>query len=142
MGILAAIAGLFDESRNDHRYISPGILDIDQVRRISFVHRGMSLLDSVNPGWEDMVDLGKINLLSEKDCILGQVYGDFAAGLGVLMKSMDLQATTGDDLTTTMSYGFMVDRLVTGIRQENDVLSRTWRAAIRKRLRENEEKEA
>lgn len=41
-------------------------------------------LDDVRPGWEWEIDLDRLTMLSLRDCVLGQLYGDWATGLGEL----------------------------------------------------------
>lgn len=39
------------------------------------VHDAALLLDAARPGWATRVDLDRLNLASNHDCILGQAYG-------------------------------------------------------------------
>lgn len=39
------------------------------------IERGTALLDRERPGWENMIDLRRLDLASTNDCVLGQVYG-------------------------------------------------------------------
>ena len=48
------------------------------------VSRGVALLDEYYPGWRDEIDLGKLNMSSSDNCILGQLYGSYADGIYVL----------------------------------------------------------
>lgn len=45
------------------------------------VRRAAALLDKARPGWENEIDTETVDLLSSKDCVLGQVYGDFSTGV-------------------------------------------------------------
>ncbi|HZE34072.1 MAG TPA: hypothetical protein VE198_21895 [Actinoallomurus sp.] len=40
------------------------------------VARGAALLDEKLPGWDQRIDLGRLNLQSECNCILGQEFAD------------------------------------------------------------------
>ncbi len=55
------------------------------------VARGVEFLDVECPGWADRVDLARLNMAHQNDCMLGQLYGWYmwspvesssAAGLG------------------------------------------------------------
>ncbi len=46
-----------------------------EVRR-DRVERAAALLDAMEPGWEDRVDVGRLDLHTYDHCVLGQVYGD------------------------------------------------------------------
>lgn len=45
------------------------------------VLKGIQLLDTKIPGWRELVDFDKLDLLNANMCILGQVYGDFGQGV-------------------------------------------------------------
>jgi hypothetical protein len=44
------------------------------------VARGATILDKKRPGWVDLIDLGKLDLASNRQCVLGQVFGSFDLG--------------------------------------------------------------
>jgi hypothetical protein len=48
------------------------------------VAAGAAWLDVAAPGWVDRIDPGTLDLSSDADCVLGQVFGSFDAGLAVL----------------------------------------------------------
>jgi hypothetical protein len=45
---------------------------------------GVALLDEMNPGWWDGIDLETLRIEYADSCVLGQVYGSFAAGCMLL----------------------------------------------------------
>jgi hypothetical protein len=48
------------------------------------VAAGASLLDQAAPGWEDRINLDRLNIASGTQCILGQLYGMYDRGQDVL----------------------------------------------------------
>lgn len=46
--------------------------------------RGIMLLDRENPNWRGMIDWDRLSMSHDKQCILGQVYGDYNYGLSIL----------------------------------------------------------
>lgn len=63
------------------------------------VERGAALLDKHNPDWYMAVSLQGLRMSSCSECVLGQLYGDYGAGLDKVMPGHTLD--TGD-------YGFML----------------------------------
>lgn len=49
----------------------------------------ISVLDEKRPGWENEIDLDRLDVADPKHCILGQLYGGFAKGL-LKLKVVDL----------------------------------------------------
>ena len=58
------------------------------------VQRGMALLDAKLPGWEEGIDLDKLDLWDCELCVLGQLFGDFVDGVLRLFRGNDLYADT------------------------------------------------
>ena len=48
------------------------------------VMRGAKLLDEKSPGWHRRINLHALDLNDCQECILGQVYGEYANGLETL----------------------------------------------------------
>lgn len=44
------------------------------------VKRGVDFLDEHRPGWHRKIQLDSLNMKSKRECILGQVFGDFGEG--------------------------------------------------------------
>lgn len=63
------------------------------------VARGVALLDERSPGWVNKVSLNKLNMWSSADCIVGQVLGNYCAGIRVL----------GLDTKGAANHGFQAD---------------------------------
>jgi hypothetical protein len=49
------------------------------------VTAGARLLDRCRPGWTTLVDLDRLDMTLEYDDLLGQLYGNFQAGLNELI---------------------------------------------------------
>ena len=45
------------------------------------VKRGAAWLDEHEPGWRGRIDLNKVDLASECNCVLGQLYGGYTEAL-------------------------------------------------------------
>lgn len=45
------------------------------------VRRGAAYLDASDPGWRDRIDAGSLELSDGAHCVLGQLHGEFRAGL-------------------------------------------------------------
>jgi len=81
------------------------------------INAGIALLNSKCPGWQDRIDLSKLDMLSGYHCILGQLYGDDDRGLEELgLKYEDEE-----------KYGFNTDGMNSAI---NVILTHTWRIMI------------
>lgn len=50
------------------------------------VRAGMDLLDKVNPGWQDTLDLSTLDLESDQMCVLGQSWPHYAKMHGLIDK--------------------------------------------------------
>lgn len=48
------------------------------------VERGAKLLDEKLPGWDEQIKLKKLDMTSETQCILGQLYCGYLLGLNAL----------------------------------------------------------
>jgi len=80
--------------------------------------RGAEFMDRVRPGWFNEIRLDDLEMLSLKDCILGQIYGSYSRGL----------LTVGlNSLWMPVRYGFALV-LVFSWR-----LTRAWRREIEQR---------
>jgi hypothetical protein len=61
---------------------------------VSPEERGAKLLDEKYEGnWRKKVDVDKLNMDYQDECILGQIYGDYEDGLEELFGSCDYQAS-------------------------------------------------
>ena len=68
----------------------------------SRVSRGAQLLDSLKPGWREMVQ--DLQMASNKRCVLGQLFGGFTAGL----ENLGVEGATdyGFDIPVPAEYGY------------------------------------
>ncbi len=51
---------------------------------LAAVDEGVRLLDQVRPGWYDEINTETLDIASAYRCVLGQLYGDFVAGVEAL----------------------------------------------------------
>jgi hypothetical protein len=94
------------------------------------VRRGAELLDRVQPGWADRIDLDRLDLGSDCECVLGQLYGgpDDDEDPSYLVGRRTLGLTTTE---AAAEYGFTVD--YSGDPWSWAELDRLWMAEIRAR---------
>ena len=97
------------------------------------VAEGVNLLDAYGPPqWRGTVDLDTLNMADDHDCILGQLYGSYGAGLRALGESVYHE--DGADLSVPDVYGFDLGsgNSWVGYFGASDYLTLTesWRAAI------------
>jgi hypothetical protein len=87
---------------------------------------GVRFLDSVEPGWEDKVDLVKLNMAAGDRCVLGQVFGDYYDAAIKWFGSVDAP--------TARDYGFIA-RSHSMLREitEFHYLRDEWRRVIQER---------
>lgn len=55
------------------------------------VARGAALLDLRWPGWRSEIDLDRFHIGHSQDCVLGQLYGDYAGGLRILGLTLGIE---------------------------------------------------
>jgi hypothetical protein len=53
------------------------------------ISKAAKLLDEVNPGWADKIDIEKLDFKKSDSCLLGQLYGDYRDGLEELFGDND-----------------------------------------------------
>lgn len=74
------------------------------------VQRGAELLDEKLPGWERKIDLGTLEISNPCLCVLGQAFGEFTGGLGLLQLGLGffigLNVLFPDDYSCEYLYGF------------------------------------
>lgn len=85
------------------------------------VARGIALLDEKILGWRDRIDLGRLNIASCEDCILGQLYGDYFDGREIL--TGNIPPTEGFDWA--VYRGFTTESPL-----DVDALTAAWRRAL------------
>lgn len=98
------------------------------------VEQGAKLLDKINPGWPEKVNLDRLAMRDCTRCIIGQVYGRYYSTL------FDLRSD-GDIVGYDSDYGFTLkDSQLTSDsgseRRERlwKKLADLWRAEVRARL--------
>lgn len=88
------------------------------------VKRGAALLDKVDPHWAEKVHLETLDMGDCALCVLGNLYGDYMAGLKKLADHVNVTFVSGID------YGFSVRRFDCG---EFANLEKLWCAEIASR---------
>lgn len=68
------------------------------------VARGVLWLDHMHDGWREKIDLSKFDISSPYRCILGQIFGSFWAGQGLLLHGQTCDM--GFDAYGDEYYGF------------------------------------
>lgn len=53
------------------------------------VRRGIAFLDRVHPGWRNKINPKRLDIASSRDCVLGQLYGDYFRGAVLTDSWMD-----------------------------------------------------
>ena len=89
------------------------------------IEAGMQVLDWEAPGWEQRVDVERLNIAFDCDCVLGFVYGSYWSGLEMLGEP--------DNFEWSIAHGFTV----CGI--DGNVLTDEWKSAIRSRKEQHAE---
>lgn len=89
---------------------------------IECAQQGAAALDEVAPGWTEKIDLDALRMESCRNCVLGQVFGDFwnAYTTGGVFGSEDA-------CTHSFEYGFDDENA------EYDELGEAWRAVLASR---------
>ncbi|MFI7072076.1 hypothetical protein [Micromonospora sediminicola] len=85
------------------------------------VELGMAWLDARLPGWDELVDLDRLNVENPCDCLLGQTYGEW-----------DLH-TLGIDIDQLAALGFDASSSHDDMADEYAALTEVWRTAIERR---------
>lgn len=85
------------------------------------VTKGGTLLDSLTPGWDEEIDVPMLNIESDHDCTLGQIFGSFRRGV------WEIEKATGSALDT-VANGFSKSPGCSF-----DELTRAWRVFISRR---------
>lgn len=101
------------------------------------VQRGADYLDEMDPGWHRHVDAETLELGDGKQCVLGQLHGEFRLGLG-RSHLITLSSAPRSSLSP-VAYGFKCVEDVSDEWQAYDykLLTEAWRAAIRVRQQED-----
>lgn len=80
------------------------------------VENAAKFLDSVKPGWENLIDLDKLDMQSSTNCVLGQVYAD--------------------NVDNERGYFWALDNVVDAEEYDNEFCGYTnkWKDQVRKRM--------
>ena len=94
------------------------------------MQRGAAYLDEMDPGWHRRVDADTLELGSGRQCVLGQLHGEFRLGLG-RSRLISLSSAPRASLSP-VAYGF---KCVEGVSDEwqardYELLTAAWRNAV------------
>ena len=94
------------------------------------VQQGAAYLDEMDPGWHRQVDPNTLELGSGRQCVLGQLHGEFRLGLG-RSRLISLSSAPRASLSP-VAYGFKCVEGVSGEWQARDyeLLTAAWRNAV------------
>lgn len=95
------------------------------------VQKGVEFLNEAAPEWWKVIDLGRLNLHSPCDCVLGQLFGDFGRALG---DELDLSHTQSRILGFDIAFELEPDLKLTEYQQ----LTQAWKEAITQLRRGNQ----
>jgi hypothetical protein len=103
----------------------------EQVR--ARVRRGAAYLDDVDPAWHRRIDPAALELGNGRQCILGQLHGEFRLGLG-RSRLISMSSAPRASLSP-VAYGFTC---VDGVPEawqarDYDLLNEAWRDAVHTR---------
>jgi hypothetical protein len=84
------------------------------------VERGAARLDERRPGWWGEVNVEDLDLWDDCQCVIGQLWGEYAAGVDEVLASVEYE----DD----ENYGFIAHTV-----HQTDALTDLWRGAIERR---------
>ena len=95
--------------------------------------RGADYLDEVDPGWYRRVDAGTMELAHAACCVLGQLHGDFRAGLS-RSRLLSMGSAPRANLSP-VHFGFLCEQGVGVALQEADYenLNRAWQGEVWRR---------
>lgn len=49
------------------------------------IAKGIALLDAKDPGWVNLISVDALTMSDVHNCVLGQLYGDYYDGVGILL---------------------------------------------------------
>lgn len=72
------------------------------------INRGMKLLDKMRPGWDERIDLTRLDLNKPCDCVVGQEFGgDYRDGLAHL-GLVEYDRDKGKEIFSAPDCGFAI----------------------------------
>lgn len=107
------------------------------------VARGARLLDERRPRWFRQIEPATLNLSQSCNCVLGQIYGDYSAGLSKFERWVGIYWNRAGRYGFTMSNSTAFGPWVWGVNGESAeakrtaywrLLDRLWKAEVKKRL--------
>lgn len=86
------------------------------------VRTGAALLDDKFPGWRELIDLRLLDVRSEFDCILGQLWGTYTRGLAEVFPNIDF--SDWQSKAVPRNYGFNYPQYEWGDHELDDAWKR------------------
>ena len=87
------------------------------------VRAGIAFLNAVKPNWKKKIDLDRLDLSSDRTCVIGEVYGDYGDG----MEKLGIGALSD----SAIALGFKED----GVFDKNyPLLTKIWKQELKKIL--------
>ena len=78
------------------------------------ITKGIELLNKINPGWVDKINLEELNMFCSDKCIIGQLYGDYC------------------DAMPTIERDYKVDRFAYGFSSfSSNIVTEEWKKRIK-----------
>jgi len=71
---------------------------------VGCVQRGMDFLDKECPGWEEIVNPGALDIACSQNCVMGQIFGDYSAGIETLAISIENASRLGFENAEESNY--------------------------------------
>lgn len=102
---------------------------------VARARRGIALLDAAwATGWAGRLDLARLDLASQTDDVLGQLYGDYIGGFRQLLarQPADVLFTASDHGFSLPEYEQQADPAI--VLDRFAVLTEVWQQLIRERL--------
>jgi hypothetical protein len=93
------------------------------------VARGVALLDEKRPGWRTQVNPDTLDMASDFNCVLGQLYGRYSDGWRPLDLTSGVQATRYGFDAVPDGAGYRLNWLGRS-RSELNALTEAWRAYL------------
>lgn len=105
------------------------------------VAQGATLLDRKNPDWFRQINVKTLDLNSTRNCVLGQLYGDFLVGVRQIEFS-SIWKTSRHGFVCSLHAGIIgICGLLRLALREHKELEQVWKAAIAVRLENVEVRE-
>lgn len=107
--------------------VDPAVLAARPAVAKERVAAGATYLDDRVSGWADRINLDRLNISDEFNCIIGQLFGDWSK------RPFYLDENVGDGLLRQILYGFNYSLYFDPAQVGPDQLEEAWKAEILER---------